>query len=182
MKETLIALVGVIVGAVLTVALGFFGSGASVGTEVRAPSVDQVTQNGLQITSRRNGDTNAGLRGNAALNTATTTVCAIQSPNATSTLISGYIQENVSSTTASTLTIAKASTAFATTTLINTVSVAAGASAVGIAASTTLSALEQTNRTFAPSQWIVVGQAGGTGTFSPTGVCGAQWLVVTPNT
>lgn len=110
-----------------------------------------------------------------ALDTATTTVCSLQSPSATSTLESGAITLDVSSTTASTITIAKAATAFATTTLIRSASVSANAQATIIAASTTLSALEQTNRIFGPSEWLVVGMAGGTGTFSPTGDCWANW-------
>lgn len=105
------------------------------------------------------------------LTTATTTVCAIKSPTATSTLVSGGIKLNVSSTTASTVTVAKATTAFATTTLINSVSVSANAQAAIEAASTTESALVQTNRTFAPNTWLVFGMAGGTGTFSPSGSC-----------
>lgn len=105
--------------------------------------------------------------------TATTTVCAIQSPNATSSLEGGGVRMTVSSTTASIVTIAKAATAFATTTLINSASVGANAQATLLAASTTLSSLEQTNRIFAPSTWLVVGMQGGTGTFSPTGSCSA---------
>lgn len=150
------------------------------GTEVRSPNVDTVTYSGVQTTLRRNGGTLATV-GTPGLTQATTTVCAIQSPAATSTLVAGFIKEDVSSTTASTITIAKAASAFATTTLINTISVSANAATLGIAASTTLSALEQTNRTFAPNQWLVFGQSGGTGTFSPTGTCVAQWISSAPN-
>lgn len=189
MKETIIAIVGVIVGAILTLVIASSyqspapqdSAQSNVGAEVRAPDVHRVTYANLQTTYRRNGDTNFQ-DGNGALNLGTTTVCAIQSPLATSTLIAGYIQENVSSSTASTVTIAKSSTAFATTTLINSVAVSANAQATILAASTTVSALEQTNRTFAPGQWLVFGQQGGVGTFSPSGVCGAQWLAVIPNT
>lgn len=188
MKETIIAIVGVIVGAILAVTIGFShqqsasqdSAQPSVGADVRAPNVHRVTYAFLETTYRRNGDTNS-FEGNGALNTGTTTVCAIQAPNATSTLVNGYIQENTSSTTASTITVAKSSTAFATTTLINSVAVSANNQATILAASTTVSALEQTNRIFSPGQWLVFGQQGGTGTFSPTGVCGAEWLVVTPN-
>lgn len=110
--------------------------------------------------------------------TATTTVCALRAPTyATSTLISGVAQFDVSSTTASTVTVAKASTAFATTTLIRTESVGANAQVTFPLASTTVSALEQTNRTFAPGQYLVVGMAGGVGTFSPTGGCSAVFQV-----
>lgn len=109
------------------------------------------------------------------LTTSTTTVCAIQSPSATSTLVGGGIRMTTSSTTASTVTIAKATTAFATTTLINSASVSANAQATVLAASTTVSSLEQTNRIFAPNTWLVFGMAGGTGTFSPVGSCSASF-------
>lgn len=109
----------------------------------------------------------------ADLTTSTTTVCAIQAPAATSTLSGGGINLVVSSTTASTVTIAKATTAFATTTLIRSASVSAGAQGAVLAASTTISALEQTNRTFAPNEWLVFSMTGGIGTFSPTGNCSA---------
>lgn len=109
------------------------------------------------------------------MKTATTTVCAIKSPAATSTLVSGLVNFSVSSTTASTVTVAKSATAYATTTLINSVSVGANAYATILTASTTNSALVQTDRTFAPNTYLVVGMAGGVGTFSPTGYCSAQW-------
>lgn len=112
----------------------------------------------------------------SVLTAATTTVCALQSPAATSTLIAGGINFSVSSTSASTVTIAKATTAYATTTLINSASVGANAQATILAASTTVSALEQTNRIFAPNTYLVVGMAGGVGTFSPSGNCEAVWV------
>lgn len=117
----------------------------------------------------------------AGLAQATTTVCAIQAPVATSTLIGGSVSFSVSSTSASTVTVAKATTAFATTTLLRTSSVSANAQAQFSLASTTSSAstaaltLDQSNRVFAPNEWLVVGMAGGVGTFSPTGSCSAEW-------
>lgn len=124
------------------------------------------------------------LRGGAtkSLTQATTTVCAIQSPAATSTLVAGSVKFTVSSTTASTVTIAKATTPFATTTLLRTESVGANAQAtIPFASSTSVAstaawALEQTNLTFAPNSYVVVGMAGGTGTFSPTGECRALFI------
>lgn len=106
---------------------------------------------------------------------ATTTVCAIQAPAATSTLSSGGIILTVSSTTASTVTIAKSATAFATTTLIREASVSANAQATILAASTTESAIAQTNRIFAPNEWLVFSMAGGIGHFSPSGTCQATF-------
>lgn len=110
-----------------------------------------------------------------ALSTATTTVCAIQSPNATSTLRWAGVRFDVSSTTASTITLAKSATAFATTTQIGeTVAVAANAQAFVLATSTAAQVIAQTT-VFAPNQWFVVSMTGGTGTFSPTGACQATF-------
>ena len=111
------------------------------------------------------------------LKTATTTPCALLSPAATSTLMTASISFKVSSTTASTVTLAKATTAYATTTLLASAALAANAQGT-LVASTTASGgatLDGTN-VFGPSQWLVVGMAGGTGTFSPTGTCQAVWV------
>lgn len=105
---------------------------------------------------------------------ATTTVCAIQSPAATSTLNAAYAAFSISSTTASTVTIAKASTAFATTTVLEREPVAANAQA-DIMVAANYSNLATSTLIFAPNTWVVVGMEGGTGTFSPTGNCGAEW-------
>lgn len=111
------------------------------------------------------------------LNTASTTICAIQSPNATSTLTeySGFIETISSTTVASSITVAKASTPYATTTQIGTtIAVAAGAQVTGIA-STTIPQQGAGANIFAPNQWLVIGQQGGVGTFSPKGVCEASF-------
>lgn len=105
---------------------------------------------------------------------ATTTVCAIQSPAATSTLQAFQVRLDVSSTTASTVHIAKANTAFATTTLLGTAYAVSANAQAFIQASTTATAGALT--VFAPGQWVVVGMQGGTGTFSPTGTCQANWI------
>lgn len=108
------------------------------------------------------------------LNQATTTVCAIQSPAATSTLIMGSVRLTVSSSTASTVTLAKAATAYATTTALGSASVSAGAQATVVSLRTAAGG-DALAETFSPNTWFVVGMAGGVGTFSPTGVCKAQW-------
>ncbi len=113
--------------------------------------------------------------GSMALAQATTTVCAIQSPAATSTLQAAFVRFDVSSTTASVVTIAKATTAFATTTSIGAdYNIAANAQAF-INASTT-NGVAGASEVFGPNTWLVIGMKGGTGTFSPTGVCGARWI------
>ena len=120
------------------------------------------------------------------LTTATTTVCAIKSPTATSTLSLGGVKLIVSSTTASVVTIAKATTAFATTTRLSRASVAAGAqiTLTVFVASTTgvygslgqIHTADETDIIFAPNTFMVVGMEGNIGTFSPTGSCSAEFV------
>ena len=111
---------------------------------------------------------------------ATTTVCALKAPTiATSTLTSLTVDATVSSTTATTVTIAKANSGFATTTLIgNQVAFAALAQFTVVASTTVAQGITGTATTFNPGQYAVVGFSGGTGTFSPTGTCVGEWLVV----
>lgn len=109
-----------------------------------------------------------------SLTVATTTVCALQSPAATSTLVFASITFKVSSTTASTITVAKATTAYATTTVLNTSSLGANAQGTLIVASSTAGV--DGNAVFSPNNYLVVGMAGGIGTFSPTGTCQAEWV------
>lgn len=109
-----------------------------------------------------------------SLTAATTTVCAIQSPAGTSTLVSFSLRLDVSSTTASTVTVARAATAYATTSAIETVSVGANAQALVIASTT----VQKDLRTFGPSTWLVGSMAGGTGSFSPSGSCRAVFQEV----
>ena len=109
-------------------------------------------------------------------NSATTTVLALRSPlSATSTLDSFVCNFAVSSTTASTVHIAKATTAFATTTNINTYAIGADAQATIVASTTGSVAGDAT--IFAPGTYAVVGMTGGAGTFSPTGGCSAEFIV-----
>ncbi len=111
--------------------------------------------------------------------TATTTVCAIKSPNATSTLSKDSgVRMNVSSTTASTVTLAKATTPFATTTLIGSSVVVAANAQADLTASTTAAQDAATVGLFAPNTYFVVGMAGGVGTFSPSGDCHADFTVL----
>lgn len=108
-------------------------------------------------------------------NVATTTICAIKSPAASSTLDLSKTgaRFDVSSTTASVVTIAKATTPYATTTIIgNQYAIAANAQAA-IHASTTATQQVSAVEVLAPNTWIVFGIQGGTGTFSPLGQCSA---------
>ena len=123
-----------------------------------------------------------------ALTTSTTTICAIQSPVATSTLQSAGLNLTLSSTTASLITVAKATTAFATTTALATTSIAANALGAFTSASTTAATTQTvvsqklTDVIFGPSEYIVWGMQDTTaeataGSFSPTGKCHAIFEV-----
>jgi len=114
-------------------------------------------------------------RKTTSLTQATTTVCAIQSPASTSTLMYGSIQFTTSSTTASTVTLAKATTAYATTTSLGSASVAANGYAT-VVSKRTAAGGDALDETFAPNTYFVVGMAGGVGTFSPAGTCEATWI------
>lgn len=107
--------------------------------------------------------------------TATTTICSILSPNATTTLGRLSVYFAVSSTTASTITIGKGLAGVvtnATTTLISKADLAANATKITVLASTTpVSAEEDQVQVFGPKTRLNVGMAGGVGTFSPTGAC-----------
>jgi hypothetical protein len=111
----------------------------------------------------------------SSLAIATTTVCALKSPiDATSTLRRALVRFSVGSTTASTVYVSKAATAFATTTSLGYYALAANAQGTFQATTTSATILDQ-NGIFAPGTYLVVGMAGGTGTFSPTGACEAIW-------
>ena len=92
---------------------------------------------------------------------ATTTPCAFQSPTSTSTLAFGSAQFTLaSSTEAVLLTIAKATTAYATTTQIGVDGTLAGGAQGTFIASTTSGTIGQT--IFAPNEWLVFGVQGAT--------------------
>lgn len=112
------------------------------------------------------------------LTQATTTVCALQSPAATSTLRFGQIRFTVSSTSASTVYLAKAATPYATTTNLGSVALTAGAQGTVLASSSPSTPLDP-SQVFGPNTYFVVGMAGGNaGNFSPTGVCQAEWVTI----
>lgn len=104
-----------------------------------------------------------------SLSQATTTVCAIQSPAATSSLLYGSIKFSVGTTTNTIVHMAKAAGPTATTSSLGLFALASGAQGQGTASSTG-------NHIFSPNTWFVVGMQGGTGTFSPTGTCEAIWV------
>ncbi len=109
--------------------------------------------------------------------TASTTVCSIQTPNATTTLVSGnlyLISANVA--TSSTFTVAKAPTTGSYTTPINTVAAVASARDQVIPfASSSVNAQVFQDMVFGPNQFLNVRMASSTFTFSPTGICQATF-------
>lgn len=121
-----------------------------------------------------------------SLTTATTTVCSLQSPSATSTLVHAGLRVGTATTSATTWTLAKNSTGgSATTTLINTISLA-GASQGTLVASTTQTAVGALSAdpviVFAPNNYLVWGVAGipfsAQGTIDFGGVCQAEFIVI----
>lgn len=116
----------------------------------------------------------------ASLTTATTTPCALQSPSATSTLISAGIQLTVSSSTATIWDIARSATPYATTTAFGTAYNVGASKTAFINAST--SPTSSAPEVFAPNTYLVfgaragitAGDTAGTG-FVPAGVCHATF-------
>lgn len=168
MKNKLITL-----GVVVALALASLGLYTQVNDEPLAAQSQQVVDG-----NRFNVEGVQQYFTRRALAQATTTICAIRSPQATSTLDHASVRFTVSSTTASIITIAKATTAFATTTIIgNQVSIAANAQATIIATTTSAQVTSQT-AVFAPNDWLVIGMQGGIGTMSPTGICQAKFTEI----
>lgn len=109
-------------------------------------------------------------------NNATTTLCNILSPAATSTLTSASVQLDTSTTSAMQIEIAKSTAPDATTTLIGTMSKLAANSRETLVASTTPTGGKLT--IFAPNTWFVV-KAGpsSAGSLGVAGSCNATFEV-----
>jgi len=168
-------------GIVVAIALGLYAvlTGSPASTIINNP-VTEVTKVGAAgqdfpgpCISVNGLNTCAETRG---LNTATGTICAIKSPGATSTITNWGVDFVVSTSSASIVTMAKASTAFATTTLLGAqIALAANAQAY-INGSTTATQLGAGANVFAPGTFFVVSMTGATsGTVSPSGTCSAEW-------
>ena len=110
-------------------------------------------------------------------NTSSTTRCALRAPiHATSTLSSEGVVK-AATTTDYTITLAKSATAFATTTLIRELAVTEAGQIALPTASTTVTVLTDTDRTFKPGEWLVVSTAGPTATAFDSGYCSAVFNV-----
>lgn len=111
-----------------------------------------------------------------ALTTATTTVCSVKSPSATSTLDRARITFTVSSSSASFITIAKGTTPNASSTLLANTAIAANAQGTVVASSTPFAGTTLDGpMTVAPSTFVNFSMSGGVGTFSPSGTCETQF-------
>jgi len=167
-----------VVGVLVAVGIGLAGLFKSPGIQTIVKDVGSVTgpdsyfqcetHNGIQSCFNR-----------VSLTQATTTICAIKSPAATSTLAWATLHIDVSSSTTNTFTFARATTPYATTTVINISqpTVASGLEANIVATSSSL--------IFSPNTYFVVGQAGNSAangstiTFSENGNCQAEFMVLT---
>lgn len=111
------------------------------------------------------------------MRTATTTVCSIKSPTASSTLVSAAAHFETASSSALLIEMGKATTPYATTTLLARLSNAAGAKASVIA---TTSATALTDGIVAPNSYInvmIAGAGGATSATAPVGNCQATFQV-----
>lgn len=119
-------------------------------------------------------------RASQSLVQSTTTICALQSPASTSTLSHYGVRFDVGSSSAMTVYIAKATTAFATTTQLGQSWTLAASSKGFINGSTTATQVVAANEVFAPNSWLNFtvqgGDSGANATgLVPTGLCEASW-------
>ena len=120
-----------------------------------------------------------------ALTKGTSTPCAIQSPNATSTLLGAGIRFDTATGSVLEVEFAKSTTAFASTTRIGSLQRVTGATKGTLLATSSVNVLE--NTPFSPNDWFVVKVSApeattnihnnGTG-FVPEGACQAKWRAI----
>ena len=115
-----------------------------------------------------------------AMRAATTTVCAFNiGKYGTSTLLFASVAQDLAST--SIVTLAKANTEFATTTIVFEESVTANTQPVTVVLATSTGSANAAKYTFGAgvgADWLVVGIAAGATTLDgPDGVCQAEWIL-----
>lgn len=114
-----------------------------------------------------------------SLGLSTTTLCSIQSPVATSTLIHGSVTITTGTSTALQLEIAKSTSPNATTTVLNSTIFGTGVTMGTLIASSTLTNGADPSLVFSPNQYLVVKYGGTSGaTQYLQGSCNAQWVQV----
>lgn len=172
-------------GVLVALALGVVGlTKSSVNTIVQSPplgavSGDEIQSNCLTVGAIKTCHAKVQLRA------ATTTPVAIPIGliTGTSTLLRVSVLQDLAST--SIVTIAKAATAYATTTILGELSVTANTQPLMVLTATSTTDLNATasKYTFGPgvgSQWLVIGIAAGATTLNgPTGVVEVTWQVLT---
>ncbi len=175
MKNILVT-IGIVAALALSLVASFKDTKVTVTPSVGAASPD-ISSPYFSV-----GDVRQWKYKSTTLVSATTTPFAIQSPAATSTLsLNSGCDFTVASSTAVTVTMAKATNAFATSTALATTSIAANAK--GFASVSTTTPVADTangratfgDRVFAPLSWLVMSMTGGAGTFSPSGTCIAEF-------
>ncbi len=120
---------------------------------------------------------------NQSMVTSTGTPCALKAPSASSTLVSASFDFQNASSTAVVLVMAKASTAYATTTQIgNTYLTTTAQTDLTLLASTTAADKAAQDDIFEPNYWLVLSMANSGGTGGPyastKGTCKAEFRLV----
>ena len=112
-----------------------------------------------------------------AMASATTTICAMRAPAATSTLVSTSFQVTTGTSTAATIDVGTSTNAFATTTnLITAKSISSGAQGYAFWSP---SGAGINDNTMGPNEWVVVKTAGaGLGGYTYGGNCQAVFKVL----
>lgn len=166
---------GIAVLALVLSVFAFSRPGTEVVRVTDAPSVGSVSSPDISSPYFSYGGVVHWGSRTTNLGVATTTVCALRAPSATSTLQLGAsgIKLTTSSTTASTLRLSKSNVPYdVSSTFLFGANVGANAQAT-IVATTSADTF-----TFAPNQYLIAQMSGGTGTFSPSGSCQATWVQI----
>jgi hypothetical protein len=168
-KKTLIIYGVVVIGLSILASVLFGGKVETIIREVGGIASNYSTTGGVETYGAR-----------IPLKTSTTTICAIQSPNSTSTLVFASVDMRISSTSAGIVEIARSvSNPTATTTRIGGLTLTTANTGNTIIASTTPTTyLDNDPLVFPPSNWLVVNmirQGKSALLFSPVGTCEALW-------
>jgi len=169
--------IGGIVIAIFLGVIGIFTGGSTIQQVINKSGIGSVAGTDLYNDYFRFGSGDGIRVWNTAqgLQTATTTVCSIQSPSATSTLTAAGIKIDVATTTQSILDIGtSASSNTSTSTQIGTTYTIAANAQAFVQASTTPAALART--VLAPKTFLNFNMVGGAGLkVSPSGACHASF-------
>lgn len=163
---------GTIVGVVVALVLSIFAI-------TKIPGIQQVVSYGATpgADSQYACETHNGVQtcfANVGFSQATTTVCSIKSPTATSTFSDPPIMTvSTGITVASTLTIAKGTNTNASTTLIQAGTLAAGAQGTMVASSSAYAQIDGAT-VLAPNTYVNFSMSGAT-SYSSVGRCIAQF-------